>query len=148
MHAYHILYWKHSICISNAIIHFDLHIKAFSNLIVLVLQPCTSLNVFATIPSPWIWYMLFELLYVIFRFSIMILYRSVPGFTTGCPRCLSCRGLAKCLLVIYFFENLVCNYSGLVSLTQWRTTCLLILDYVRINVSTSHYPSQCWYRSM
>ena len=51
-----------------------------------------------------------------FRFFTRLFYRGVPGFATGCPCSVWCRGLNTCLLHVGpFFGNLVWNDSGLVS---------------------------------
>ena len=42
----------------------------------------------------------FGLLCVIFRFSIMIFYKGVPGFAIDCPCNVWCRGLTTCLLYL------------------------------------------------
>ena len=66
----------------------------------------------------WIEHLTFGLLYVMFRFSIRIFYRGVPGFATDCPCGNWCRGLNTCLLYVGpLFENLVWNVNAFVSLT-------------------------------
>ena len=99
-----------------AIFYFELHVQAFSNKVVLVLQMCTSVDVSALVYSLWFEHVIFGLLYVIVRIYTRILYRGVSGFATDCPWSVRCRGLTTCLLYIGpLFENLVWNDSGLVS---------------------------------
>ena len=76
----------------------------------------------------WIEHVTSRLLCVMFRFSSWIFYRGVPCFAIDCLCCVWCRGLTTCLLHVGpLFGNQVWNYSGFVSLTQWRATVSFFL---------------------
>ena len=87
--------------------HFQLHIWAFCNWVVLVLQMHNSL-VFPPLDillEHWIEHVTVGLLYVMFTFPTKIFYREVPGFATDCPFGIWCHGLTTGPL--YYFRGWV-----------------------------------------
>ena len=72
-------------------------------------------------------------LYLMFRFSIWIFYRGVPGFATDCLCGVWCRELTTCPLYIGpIFVNLVWNVRGFVSLALWTTFTHTLMSHSMI----------------
>ena len=102
---------------------------------VLILQMRISLDVSTLWHSLWIldWtcYLRTPLCHV--KILYKGFYRGVPGFATGCPCHVWCRGLTTCLLYVgQRFGNQVWNVGDFANLTQWRTTFLLFYYVLRI----------------
>ena len=88
----------------------------------------------------WIEHVAFGLLFVMFTFPTRIFYKGVPGFATGCPFGVCCRGSTTCLLYVGpLFVNLVWNDSAFVSLTLWKTTFLLLFWLFHMYLNASQY---------
>ena len=86
-------------------VHFELHIKAFSNYVILVLQMRTScLFLHLDIRFEyWIEHVTFGLLYGMFSFSISIFYVGMPGLAPDYPCGVWCRGLTICFVDVGHF---------------------------------------------
>ena len=88
----------------------------------------------------WIEHVTFGPLYVMFRFSIRVFYRGVPGFETEC----SCGVWRPVLLTFLLYVgprlgNLVWNDSGCISLTSWMTTFSLFYLCIYIYINAPQY---------
>ena len=66
----------------------------------------------------WIEHVTIGFLYVIFTFPTGIFYRGVPGFATGCPCDVGCRGITTCLLCWSIFWK---------SSLKWWSVCKFVI---------------------
>ena len=84
-----------------------------------------------------------------FRLSVIIFYRGVPGFATDCPCRVCCCGLTTCLQCVGpLFGNIVWGDSGTISLISWRTAFLLcsisFVHMFHIYLNASQHGNNCF----